>query len=36
MEGWTAEEIAAKLDVDPRTVERKLKRIRSEWAGPEE
>src|SRR5262249_10787865 len=31
MEGWTNEEIAAKLDTVPRTVERKLRRIRSIW-----
>jgi DNA-binding CsgD family transcriptional regulator len=31
MEGYTNEEIAAKLDCAPRTVERKLKLIRNLW-----
>ena len=31
MEGYTTEEIAAKRDCAPRTVERKLRRIRSVW-----
>jgi len=31
VEGWTNEEIAAKLDCVPRTVERKLGRIRMLW-----
>jgi DNA-directed RNA polymerase specialized sigma24 family protein len=31
LEGYTNEEIAAKLDCDPRTVERKLDLIRSLW-----
>jgi DNA-directed RNA polymerase specialized sigma24 family protein len=31
MEGYTTEEIAAKKDCAPRTVERKLRRIRSVW-----
>jgi DNA-directed RNA polymerase specialized sigma24 family protein len=32
MEGYTTEEIAAKQDCAPRTIERKLQRIRSLWA----
>jgi DNA-directed RNA polymerase specialized sigma24 family protein len=32
MEGYTIEEIAAQLDCAPRTVERKLQRIRSIWS----
>ena len=31
--GWTVKEIAATLDRTDRTVERKLERIRSIWAG---
>jgi DNA-directed RNA polymerase specialized sigma24 family protein len=31
MEGWTSEEIAEKLSCAPRTVERKLRLIRSIW-----
>ncbi|HUQ71887.1 MAG TPA: ECF-type sigma factor [Planctomycetaceae bacterium] len=31
MEGYTNEEIAAKLDCAPSTVERKLQRIRGQW-----
>ncbi|HEX9359606.1 MAG TPA: ECF-type sigma factor [Streptosporangiaceae bacterium] len=31
MEGYTNEEIAAKLDCAPSTVERKLQRIRAQW-----
>ncbi|HEV3262865.1 MAG TPA: ECF-type sigma factor [Gemmataceae bacterium] len=33
MEGYTTEEIAAKLDCAPRTVERKLRLIRGVWEG---
>jgi RNA polymerase sigma factor (sigma-70 family) len=33
MEGWTNEEIAARLDCTPRTVERKLRLIRRTWEG---
>jgi DNA-directed RNA polymerase specialized sigma24 family protein len=32
MEGYTNEELAARLRVAPRTVERKLQRIRELWA----
>jgi DNA-directed RNA polymerase specialized sigma24 family protein len=32
MEGYTTEEIAAKQDCAPRTIERKLQRIRGLWA----
>src|SRR5207244_11198064 len=32
MEGYTTAEIAAKQDCAPRTLERKLQRIRSLWA----
>jgi DNA-directed RNA polymerase specialized sigma24 family protein len=32
MEGYTTEEIAAKQDCAPRTIERKLQRIRSLWS----
>jgi DNA-directed RNA polymerase specialized sigma24 family protein len=31
MEGYTNEDIAAKLDCAPSTVERKLQRIRGQW-----
>ena len=31
MEGYTNEEIAARLDCVPRTVERKVRRIRLLW-----
>ena len=31
MEGYTTEEIAAKLDCAPRTVQRKLRMIRTLW-----
>ncbi|MCI0639534.1 MAG: ECF-type sigma factor [Gemmataceae bacterium] len=31
MEGYTNEEIAAKLDCAPSTIERKLQRIRTQW-----
>ena len=31
MEGYTNQEIAAKLDCAPSTVERKLQRIRTQW-----
>jgi DNA-directed RNA polymerase specialized sigma24 family protein len=31
MEGYTNDEIAAKLDCAPSTVERKLQRIRAQW-----
>src|SRR5262245_60276365 len=33
MEGYTSEEIAARLDCAPRTVERKLRLIRDTWEG---
>jgi DNA-directed RNA polymerase specialized sigma24 family protein len=33
MEGFTNEEIAARLDCTSRTVERKLNRIRAQWEG---
>jgi RNA polymerase sigma factor (sigma-70 family) len=32
LEGYTNDEIAAKLDLSPRTVERKLNRVRRIWA----
>jgi DNA-directed RNA polymerase specialized sigma24 family protein len=35
MEGYTTEEIAAKLDCVPRTVDRKLRRIRTIWGHTE-
>jgi DNA-directed RNA polymerase specialized sigma24 family protein len=31
MEGFTSDEIAAKLDCSPRTIERKLRIIRGRW-----
>jgi DNA-directed RNA polymerase specialized sigma24 family protein len=33
MEGFTNVEIAARLGCVPQTVERKLRRIRGQWAG---
>jgi RNA polymerase sigma factor (sigma-70 family) len=36
MEGYTNEEIAHRLDCSPSTIERKLRRIRLEWAADEE
>jgi DNA-directed RNA polymerase specialized sigma24 family protein len=35
MEGYSSEEIAARLDCVPRTVERKLRLIRDTWEGEE-
>jgi DNA-binding CsgD family transcriptional regulator len=36
MEGYTTEEIAGRLGRAPRTVERKLRMIRSLWEQPSE
>jgi DNA-binding transcriptional regulator LsrR (DeoR family) len=33
MEGWTGDEIAGKLAITRRSVERKLERIRELWKG---
>jgi DNA-binding CsgD family transcriptional regulator len=33
MEGYSTEELAARQGIAPRTVERKLQKIRTLWAG---